>query len=313
MSTELEMETPTHEPVLLPEVVSLLREGLAGKERPRILDGTLGLGGYSEAFLREFPNARVLGLDRDAEALKLAQERLSGCASGPEPRFRAARGNFGNLEAVAEGEKPFDALAFDLGVSNLQLTEAARGFSFMRDGPLDMRMDPGGDCPTAAELLARLDEGELARIFRDYGGERYALRIASRIVAHRKRGGRLETTGELVSLIRELLPAPVQRKMGGHPARRVFQALRIAVNNELGELESLLASLPRVAARGAAVAVVTYHSLEDRLVKHRFRAWEREEGRGKVLTRHPILPSEEETARNYKSRSAKLRGFRFLA
>ena len=196
-------------------------------------------------------------------------------------------------------------------VSNMQLTEPERGFSFQHDGPLDMRMDPQGDAPTAAEVLAFQSAEALARIFWEYGGERYSRRIAARIESERRKGRQIETTGQLVALIRELLPAPVQRKMGIHPARRVFQALRIFVNDELGELESMLSALPGLAAKGCVVVIVSYHSLEDRIVKHRFRAWEKEEGRGTVLTRRPVLPGEEETERNFKARSAKLRAFSF--
>ncbi|WP_233572520.1 16S rRNA (cytosine(1402)-N(4))-methyltransferase RsmH [Fretibacterium sp. OH1220_COT-178] len=297
----------THEPVLLAEVLEFLRTSLHGIAEPRIVDGTLGLGGYSESILEGLPGARVLGVDRDPMAIALSERRLERFAS----RFRAVHGGFGGIGALVREDAPFDALVFDLGVSNMQLSEAERGFSFQHDGPLDMRMDPHGDAPTAAEVLEEKSAEELARIFWEYGGERYSRRIASRIESERRRGRRLATTGDLVALIRGLLPAPVQRKMGIHPARRVFQALRIFVNDELAELESMLESLPGLAAEGCVVVIVSYHSLEDRIVKHRFRAWEKEEKRGKVLTRHPILPQEEETARNFKARSAKLRVFVF--
>ena len=297
-----------HEPVLLKEVLVFLEEGLGGKDHPRIVDGTLGLGGYSEAMLREFPRAEVIGIDRDAEALRRAETRLEEWG----PRFSAVHMNFGNLQSALAGEgQKFGAFVFDLGVSNMQISEGERGFSFQRDGPLDMRMDPEGDAPTAAEVLARTDARELARIFWEYGEERHARRIAARIEEGRQRGETLRTTGDLVGLIRGCLPEPVQRKMGGHPARRVFQALRIFVNDELGELEAMLEQLPALAEEGCLVVIVSYHSLEDRIVKHRFRAWEKESGWGKVLTRHPVLPGEEEMERNYKSRSAKLRAFRF--
>lgn len=294
-----------HEPVLLEEMLSFLGEAGVRGEAPRFLDGTLGLGGYSEAMLRAFPGASVLGIDRDGEALSLAVRRLEPFGD----RFRAERANFGALERVLSGER-FDGAVFDLGVSNLQLSEGERGFSFQREGPLDMRMDPDGDAPTAAEVLARLDAPELTRLFWEYGEERQARRIAQGIEAHRRIGD-LVTTGDLVALIREVLPAPVQRRMGGHPARRVFQALRIYVNDELGELQSMLSQLPGAMKEDGVAVVVSYHSLEDRLVKHRFRAWEKEEGLGRVLTRHPVQPGDEERERNYKSRSAKLRAFRF--
>lgn len=298
----------THEPVLLQEVMGFLAPLSERESGARVLDGTLGLGGYSESILEALPGVRVLGLDRDLSAISHSERRLVRFAA----RFRAVHGRFGEMGTLLRDETPFDALVFDLGVSNMQLTEAERGFSFQHDGPLDMRMDPHGDAPTAAEVLMREDAGELARIFWEYGGERYSRRIAARVEAERRRGWRIETTGQFVALIRELLPAPVQRKMGIHPARRVFQALRIYVNDELGELESMLSALPGLAAKGAVVVIVSYHSLEDRIVKHRFRAWEKEEGRGRVLTRHPVQPCTEETDRNFKARSAKLRAFSFF-
>ena len=298
----------THEPVLLSEVLSFLSEASGSRGALRIVDGTLGLGGYSEAILRAFPDGRVWGVDRDPDALRLAQERLAAFA----PRFCSVHANFGDIAGALGGEAPFDAFVFDLGVSNLQLTEAARGFSFQQDGPLDMRMDPDGGAPSAAEVLNGLSADELARIFWEYGDERHSRRIAAGVIQRRARGLRLETTGELVALIREVLPAPVQRKMGTHPARRVFQALRIFVNDELSAIESMLEALPALAGEGCVAVVVSYHSLEDRIVKHRFRSWEREEGLGRALTRHPLLPQEEERERNYRSRSAKLRAFRFF-
>ncbi|MBR1673155.1 MAG: 16S rRNA (cytosine(1402)-N(4))-methyltransferase RsmH [Fretibacterium sp.] len=299
----------THEPVLLEEVLSVLRAEMDGRASVRAVDGTLGLGGYSEAMLRTFPGAEVVGIDRDLEALGFAQARLEGFGS----RFSAVHANFGDLRGALEGRGPFDVFVFDLGVSNMQLSEGERGFSFQKDGPLDMRMNPQGGGPTAADVLAQGDAKKLARIFWEYGEERHSRRIAACVEEHLRRGGRLETTGDLTALIRGCLPEPVQRKMGGHPARRVFQALRIFVNDELGELDSMLGQIPALTQPGGVAVIVSYHSLEDRMVKHRFRAWEKEEGLGRVLTRHPILPGEEERARNYKARSAKLRAFRFGA
>jgi 16S rRNA (cytosine1402-N4)-methyltransferase len=226
------------------------------------------------------------------------------------PRFTARHGTFGDMERVMDQFVPFDAFVFDLGLSNMQLTEAERGFSFQNDGPLDMRMDPG-DRKTAADVINALPAAELADLFWVYGEERWSRQIARGIEERRKRCGALTTTGELVSAIRDILPAAVQRKMGSHPARRVFQALRIYVNNEMEELEAGLAATEKNASPGAIVAVVSYHSLEDRIVKHTFRNWEKEKKRGKVLTKHPILPTQEEIEKNYKARSAKLRVFRF--
>ena len=284
-----------HEPVMLGEVLALMEE----HSHSCILDGTLGLGGYSEEILKRFPSCSVLGIDRDPEALKFSRERLKDYS----PRFTAVHKNFGAISEI-EGIEDFDVLVFDLGVSNMQLTFPERGFSFNNDGPLDMRMNPESDSPTAAEILRDKDMKTLAEIFRLYGEERYAGQIASAI---NRSPNPITTTSELVALIRDTLPQPVQRKMGTHPARRVFQALRIYVNNEAGELESLLKSLPNV-NHSALVIFVSYHSLEDRLIKHSFRQWQND-GKGKILTRHPLTPSQEETERNYKARSAKLRAF----
>lgn len=203
-----------------------------------------------------------------------------------------------------------DAVLFDLGVSNLQITEAERGFSFQNDGPLDMRMnaDAGAEGRTAADILAEADIAELTAIFRDYGEERYAFQIAKGIVRNREHGGMLTTTAELVELIRKILPAPVQRKMGGHPARRVFQALRIAVNDEMGALDEALDGALSILNPGGKIIVISYHSLEDRMVKHRFRKW-KDDGAGEPNPRKPLLPTEEETELNHKSRSAKMRIF----
>jgi 16S rRNA (cytosine1402-N4)-methyltransferase len=304
--------TPEHEPVMPEQVIALLTEnGLGGPEN-FLVDCTLGLGGYSEKILRAFPDARVRGLDRDRAAIALAEARLAGYG----PRFEAYHANFGGMEAVltkTDEKTRFGAFIFDLGVSNMQLTEAGRGFSFQNDGPLDMRMDPDGPGRTAAELLEILSAKEMAEVFWLYGEERHSRRIAEKIEENRQKGLFLRTTGELTALIRSVLPAPVQRKMGTHPARRVFQALRICVNDELDELTSGLASAKKLSEPGTLVIAVSYHSLEDRIVKHTFRAWEKEEREGFVLTRHPLLPSAEETEKNFKARSAKLRAFRFAA
>lgn len=300
-----------HEPVLRDRVIEILKTCGSWTENPeaKIVDCTLGLGGYSEGFLGSFPRAPVFGLDRDGAALKVAGPRLAEWGD----RVRVLHANFGDLQEALSAYQPFGAFVFDLGVSNMQLTEGQRGFSFQEDGPLDMRMDPDGSAPTAAEILHESTAEELARIFWTYGEERYARMIATGIKDRLQRGASLGSTAECVAMIRDLLPAPVQRKMGTHPARRVFQALRIYVNDELGELERGLASTVKLAAPGALALVVSYHSLEDRIVKHTFRRWEKEESRGRVLTRHPLLPEPEEVDRNYKARSAKLRAFRFAS
>ena len=286
-----------HEPVMLNETLELIRNHSGHK---KILDGTLGLGGYSEAMLNEFNDAFVLGIDRDEDAIRFSRERLKDYGT----RFKAVHANFGDISQIEECRN-FDAYVFDLGVSNMQLELAERGFSFNNDGPLDMRMNQSEDIMTASEVLRHTDEKTLAKIFWDYGEERYARQIASAI---KKSKTNLTTTYDLVKIIRETLPQPVQRKMGTHPARRIFQALRIYINDETGELERLLDSLTKIADNNVIIIFIAYHSLEDRIIKRRFREWQTEE-RGKILTRHPLVPSEEEVAKNYKARSAKLRAF----
>lgn len=286
-----------HEPVMLNEVLSIIE---AHSTHKNILDGTLGLGGYSEAMLSRFPVSKVLGLDRDTQAIAFSLERLKPYRE----RFRAVHANFSTLNNIITLNGDFDAYVFDLGVSNMQLTLPERGFSFNNDGALDMRMNPSGDDLTATELLRCSSVEELTKIFRDYGEERFAYKIA---IAIKRSQTPIETTGDLVKAIRSALPQPVQRKMGTHPARRIFQALRICVNHETEELEELLQCLHDVKSE-SVIIFVSYHSLEDRLIKLAFREWQKE-GKGTILTRHPITPSEEEIQRNYKARSAKLRAF----
>lgn len=275
-----------------------------------VVDATLGLAGHSIEILKKCPQAFLFGLDQDAEARAIAAERLAPFA----PRYEIIADNFRNI-ADLKSRKGFsgaDFILFDLGVSNLQITEPERGFSFQYDGPLDMRMnagEDGSDIQTAEDILRTYDIRDLTRIFREYGEERYAYQIAKGIVRHREHGGELHRTTELVALIRDILPAPVQRKMGGHPARRVFQALRIAVNDEMGALSEALDGALTLLNPGGKMVIITYHSLEDRMVKHRFRKW-KEEGHGEPNPRKALLPSEEEINANYKSRSAKLRIFR---
>ena len=206
-----------HTSVMLDEVLA----AAASLEKLGVfVDATLGLAGHSSRVLEEFPSAKLYGFDQDAEAREIASERLAPFAG----RWTIVADNFRRMAELAD-EPDFagaDAVLFDLGVSNLQLTEAERGFSFQNDGPLDMRMnaDAGAEGRTAADILAEADIAELTAIFRDYGEERYAFQIAKGIVRNREHGGTLTTTAELVELIRKILPAPVQRKMGGHPARR---------------------------------------------------------------------------------------------
>jgi len=292
-------ENYEHVPVMLNEVLELVKN----HEHSKIFDGTLGLGGYSEEFLKNFPDSLILGADRDENAIKFSEERLKNYGE----RFSARHASFSEIEKIPDINS-FDVYVFDLGVSNMQLTDNTRGFSFNDDGPLDMRMDrENKNLMTAREVLENYDEKFLAKIFFDYGEEKFSRLIASAIKKSKKT---LQTTGDLVNLIRETLPQPVQRKMGTHPARRVFQALRIFVNQEIQELENLLKSLGKFNHK-SLIIFVSYHSLEDRIVKKTFRQWQ-ENNHGKILTKHPLTPTEEEISKNYKSRSAKLRAFSIL-
>ena len=298
-----------HVPVMRPEVIDILRTHISEDENGFFLDATLGSGGHSAAILEKFGSISIVGFDRDETAREIAGDRLG--AFGERARIIAA--NFAEIkERAAEltelaGGRFFGVL-FDLGVSNMQLTAPERGFSYQDEGPLDMRMDRHEDLPTAADILRESDTRELTRIFRDYGEERHAFRIASAIVHSKEAGFIPKTTGELSKLIRRVLPAPVQRKMGGHPARRIFQALRIVVNSELDAIPAGLRGALEITGDGGVIIVIAYHSLEDRIVKGLFRRWANE-GMGCLVTRRPRRPSNEEIADNRKSRSAKLRAF----
>ena len=292
-----------HIPVMLNEVLELITTHTREYKSPlRILDATLGLGGYSEAVLKKFSESYVLGLDRDEQAIKFSRERLKEYENAA--RFEAIHANFGDIHEIINNHAPFNIFMFDLGVSNMQLTLPERGFSFNSEGPLDMRMNPSENSRTAADVLRECDEKTLAKIFYDYGEEKFSRLIASAI---KKNKSPITTTSELVNVIRSALPQPVQRKMGTHPARRVFQALRIYVNNETEELERVIMTLSKI-NYDALIIFVSYHSLEDRIIKHSFRQWQSED-RGRILTRHPLTPSESEIEINYKARSAKLRAF----
>lgn len=299
-----------HVPVLSERVVELLQPA-----DPRlVVDATVGLGGHAEAVLERFPGARLLGLDRDPRALEAAQQRL--LRFGDRIQLEQARfSQLPRLLAECRLEPPCAILA-DLGCSSLQLDSSTRGFSFRHEATLDMRMELDG--PTAADLLDQIREEELMRILSDYGEERRARAIA-REVLRRRRDGRLRSTGDLAAAVVSVLgPA---RRGRVHPATRTFQALRIAVNDELGELERFLAPSVRTLRSRGRMAVVSFHSLEDRLVKHTFRRLSgvctcppnvpecrcgaRREAR--ILTPRPLRPDMEETAANPRARSARLR------
>ena len=287
-----------HAPVLLAEVMELL----AVKPGGRYVDGTVGLGGHaSEVLRRSAPDGTLVGFDRDPAALARAGEVLA--EFGPRASLRHAR--YSEIPAAVEAAS-VDGMMLDLGVSSLQLDDAERGFSFRREGPLDMRMDPT-EPTTAADVVNRMREGELADVIYQLGEERASRRVAKYIVEARRRG-RIETTTELAAIVRRAVHG---RPGGIDPATRTFQALRIHVNRELAELATSLPALAQTLRPGGRLAVIAFHSLEDREVKNAFR----ELGRGafRVLTRKPVRPGGEETARNPRARSARLRAIERLA
>jgi 16S rRNA (cytosine1402-N4)-methyltransferase len=289
------VEDAPHVPVLLDEVLHALRP--RGGVGFRALDCTLGAGGHSAALLeRSGPDGTLIGLDADPEALERAQARLAPFGS----RATLLHANFKDLSQL--GLQALDAVLLDLGLSSPQLDAAGRGFAFRFDEPLDMRFDTGSGDPTAADLLNELGEAELERILRDFGEEPRARRVARAIVQRREREA-LRTTNDLVAAVTRAL-GPARGRI--HPATRTFQALRIAVNAELEALEAGLDAALDLLRPEGRLAVISFHSLEDRIVKWRMRGWA-DAGRVKVLTRKPIVASEPEVQRNPRARSAKLR------
>lgn len=250
-----------HVPVLRERIIALLAPAAAGPNAV-VVDGTLGMGGHSEALLEACPGARVIGIDRDTEALALAGERLARFGD----RFRGVRAVFDELDTVLDaiGVDRIDGALFDLGVSSLHLDEDDRGFAYAHDVPLDMRMDQTSGV-TAADILNTYAAGELTRILRDFGEERFAGRIAAAIVREREREP-FTTSARLVDLLRRTIPGASQRT-GGHPAKRTFQALRIEVNDELGAWERALPMAIDRLSVGGRIAILSYHSLEDRITK----------------------------------------------
>ena len=296
-----------HIPVLMNEVV----DALALRAGGRYLDGTFGAGGYTTAML-DRADCQVIAIDRDPDAIAAGRALAERYA----PRLRLIEGRFGDMADLLSGED-VDGVTLDLGVSSMQFDQAERGFSFRNSGPLDMRMEKNG--PSAADLVNTTEEAELADIFWRYGEERKSRRVAHAIV-ERRREKHIETTGELAEIVRRAVGPSARDE--SDPATRAFQALRIAVNDELGELERGLAAAEQVLAPGGRLAVVSFHSLEDRAVKEFVRArsgrtpspsrhapprGEERIATLRDLSRKPVLPSEEEVSANPRSRSARLR------
>lgn len=303
-----------HVPVMLGRTVELLAPALAS-EGAVYVDCTLGLGGHARAILERCPDARLIGIDRDADALDAARERLAAHADRVE-LYQAVYDELGDV--LAEARTPrVQAILADLGLSSLQIDTAERGFAYAVDAPLDMRMTQS-EGPSAADVVNTYAASDLARVLRTYGEERFADRIARAIVAERARRP-FETSARLVETVAGAIPAAA-RKTGGHPAKRTFQALRIEVNRELDALAGLLPQALDALAPGGRIAVLAYHSLEDRLVKNAFRdaatdraprglpvVPEEYRARFRLLTRGAERPGPDEAATNPRAASARLR------
>lgn len=308
------METAfSHTPIMVSDVLALLEPERGGV----FVDGTLGGGGHAQAVLERLNSSgRLYGIDRDDDALRAASARLAPFGD----RFTAIKGNFFDMKALlhAQGVEKVDGILLDLGVSSYQLDKAERGFSYKAEAPLDMRMDQSAPL-TAKTVVNEWPEEELVHIFFEYGEEKFSRKIARRIV-ERRAIAPIETTTELAELIKGAIPAKL-RNEPQHPARRCFQAIRIAVNGELDGLHDALQAAHDLLNPGGRLAVLTFHSLEDRIVKNAFRAFENpctcpksapvcicgKKPTAKVLTRHPIVASEQEQTENSRSSCAKLR------
>ncbi len=307
-----------HIPVLLTECI----DALDLPDHPVFVDATLGFAGHSfEAAKQLGAGGLLIGIDQDEVALTEAAAKLESIPAGDRPELALLRGNFGDLdELLASCEIPgIDAILFDLGVSSVQIDTQSRGFSFKENGPLDMRMDPGKQTLTAEEIVNTYNAADLTRIIRSYSDEKWASRIAEFIVKARQEAP-IETSAQLVEIIKAAIPASA-RRAGGHPAKRTFQALRIEVNSELSVLRSGLEAAVRWLNPGGRLVVISYHSLEDRIVKDVIAGYANRCtcppdlpvcvcGKKPILepvTRKPVLPTEEEIERNPRARSAKLR------
>lgn len=302
-----------HKSVMLAECMEILAPTRGGN----FIDATLGLGGHSEAILQSSPETKVIGIDQDAAAINYAEKRLAEFGE----RFRSFQANFSEIKNVLEktGIDKVEGILADLGVSSLQLDSENRGFSFRFDAPLDMRMNPDSDDETAAELLENLSEFEIARIIYEYGEERFSRRIARRIVERRERSESPQTTRQLAELVARVVRTSKKDKI--HPATRTFQALRIAVNRELEILEDFLQTAVEMLNKGGCLAVISFHSLEDRIVKQTLQKLAGKcscppkfptcvcgaSKQVEILTRKPLTPTEAEIEGNPRARSAKLR------
>jgi 16S rRNA (cytosine1402-N4)-methyltransferase len=314
---DAERENP-HRPVMLDAVVRLLD----GRSDGIIIDATLGLGGHSEALLEKSNVRSVIGIDQDQAAIRFATNRLKRFGD----RVKIFEGNFSRISqfAAQAGAAKADGVIVDLGVSSLQLDTPSRGFSFRFDSPLDMRMNPQSGGPTAAELLKTIDQDDLANLIYNYGEEKASRKVAKWIVEKRESGKAIETTFELADLVRRAVRKRPKDKID--PATRTFQALRIAVNDELNILEGFVSDSVDLLQRDGVLVVITFHSLEDRIIKHAFqrlagkcqcppRIPQCVCGAGKVveiITQKPITADEFEIAENPRARSAKLRACRKL-
>ncbi len=313
LNMPINIDENTHKSVLLTETTKLLKP----QADEIFVDATLGMGGHTEAILSNRKKTRVLGIDQDPEAIGFAKRRLEKFGD----RIQIFHANFSDIKQIlAKAEiDEIDGLIADLGVSSLQFDSQSRGFSFRFDAPLDMRMDADADTATAAELLETLSEFEIARIIYEYGEEKFSRRIARRIIERRKRGEPIKTTSELALLVEKAVRRSKKDKI--HPATRTFQALRIAVNRELEILEQFIRDAVSILKKDGRLAIITFHSLEDRIVK---QALQKLAGKCfcpprlpqcmcgasreiEILTRKPIVPSEAETEENPRARSAKLR------
>ncbi len=301
-----------HETVLLKETVKNLKINPKGI----YVDGTLGGGGHSREIIKNLEsNGLLIGIDQDKEALKAAKERL-----GERENIIFVHDNFSNIKNVLKklNIKKIDGMILDLGVSSYQLDNPERGFSYMNDAPLDMRMNKSHDF-TAKDIVNKYSEEKLEKIIKDYGEEKWAARIAKFIVNERKTS-EIKTTGELVEIIKKAIPANARRK-GPHPAKRTFQAIRIEVNNELGILKDTVDDITDVLNIGGRICIITFHSLEDRIIKNQFKYLNKgcicppevpvctcnKESKLKIITKKPISPTSNEIEKNPRSRSAKLR------